>query len=94
MKEQFLTLTALNFIQDGRLLGKGCAITREIPLERSLQSGAVLMGVFHPAQDEIQGKYVASMECGPQMPLALTRNRFLLEGKAAAASGKRMFRFG
>ena len=94
MKEKFLTLTALNFTSEGKLLGRGCAITAGATLEEAVLAGAVQMGAFHSAVEELPSRCAAVLERCPGMTLTFAGSRFLLAGVKAPASRKRLFRFG
>ena len=94
MKEKFLTLTALRFTMDGRILGNGCAITPGLTVEESVESGAIQMGSFHPAAEAAAGKYTASLEKRNGLSVTFAGGRFILAEAGKASSPRRLCRFG
>lgn len=85
MKELYLTVTDMTFLAEGRVLGRGRAVTSAPGPERpgdipaALSGGALRMGVFHPAPGEtLSGRWKARMEDQEGYFLDFRGDRFLL----------------
>ena len=70
MKEQYLTITEMTFLLEGDVLGYGQIIAsapgpeRPGELSQSLVQGAIRMGTFLPAGEDVPaGRWEASLPC-------------------------------
>ena len=85
MKEQYLTITEMTFLLEGDVLGYGQIIAsapgpeRPGELSQSLVQGAIRMGTFLPAGEDVPaGRWEASLEGEKGYALAFRGEKFLL----------------
>ena len=85
MKEQYLTITEMTFLLEGDVLGYGQIIASapgpEQPgeLSQSLVQGAIRMGTFLPAGEDVPaGRWEASLEGEKGYALVFRGEKFLL----------------
>ena len=80
MTEQILTITGIQFEQNGRIVAHGAVIRpAEGSLSAALGTGAVQMGTLHSLRDCPAGRQQAAL-AGKPMEAVFFGERFLLKG--------------